>query len=218
MNAAALKQIAQELIFSLSQNAFSPSGKKLDLEFNIHTGVPSHLKTVPAIGPGGHYQMRLSDGTLVDLAEELRTETDADGYRLMDLYYSDPEVGKRLVLRELADTKEGTLYDPEVVDMLSENGESIVTYADYTCEAQDFSRALLQVFSEGDACGRMFKQPKCVVHVSDTTFEDSTQFFLFQETCEKSRKKRRNPLPVQPQRICFRHLSGPTHEPDRQAP
>jgi anaerobic ribonucleoside-triphosphate reductase len=179
-----LKQVAQELIFNGSQNAFSRGGQTLFLDFNIHTGVPSYLKTVPAIGPGGHYQLRLKDGSIVELEEELRKDTDAAGYALMDLYYEDPELGRRLVLRELADEKDGTIYDPNVIEMLTQNGEAIVTYGDYTQEAQNFCRALLKVFGEGDAQGRIFEFPKCDFHVSDETYEDPAQFAIFQEACE----------------------------------
>jgi anaerobic ribonucleoside-triphosphate reductase len=188
MDETELKQVAQELIFNGSQNAFSRGGQTLFLDFNIHTGVPSYLKAVPAIGPGGRYQLRLKDGSVVELDEELRDETDAAGYKLMDLYYNDPELGPRLVLRELADEKEGTIYDPDVEAMLAENGEAIVTYGDYTREAQDFCRALLRVFGEGDAHGRIFEFPKCDFHVSDETYEDPTQFAIFQEACELASK------------------------------
>jgi ribonucleoside-triphosphate reductase len=41
MNRDELKQIAQELIFNGSQNAFSRGGQTLFLDFNNHTGVPS---------------------------------------------------------------------------------------------------------------------------------------------------------------------------------
>jgi len=51
MDAKELKQIAQELIFNGSQNAFSRGGQTLFLDFNIHSGVPGYLKVVPAIGP-----------------------------------------------------------------------------------------------------------------------------------------------------------------------
>jgi len=184
MNENELHQVAQELIFNGSQNAFSRGGQTLFLDFNIHTGVPSYLKRVPAIGPGGHYQLRLKDGTIVELEEELRSATDAAGYRLMDLHYNDPVLGKRLVLRELADEKEGTIYDPEVLAMLEENGEAIVTYGDYQKETREFCRALLKVFGEGDAHGRIFEFPKCDFHVSDETYEDPVQFQIFREACD----------------------------------
>ena len=53
-----MKQEAQHLIFSSSQNAFSRGGQTLFLDFNVHTGVPSYLRDVPAIGPGGEYTGR----------------------------------------------------------------------------------------------------------------------------------------------------------------
>ena len=183
-----LKQIAQELIFNGSQNAFSRGGQTLFLDFNIHTGVPSYLKKVPSIGPGGTYQLRLKDASVVELEEVLRDEKDGSGYPLMDLYYNDPVDGKRLVLRELFDEKEGMVFDPAVIENLKERSEKIVTYADYTKEAQDFCRALLTVFGEGDANGRIFEFPKCDFHVSDETFEDPSQFAIYQEACELASK------------------------------
>jgi len=50
-----MKQEAQHLIFSGSQSAFSRGGQTLFLDFNIHTGIPSYLKDIKAIGPGGKY-------------------------------------------------------------------------------------------------------------------------------------------------------------------
>ena len=188
MDAQELKQVAQELIFNGSQNAFSRGGQTLFLDFNIHTGVPSYMKTVPAIGPGGHYQLKLKDGSIVELIEELRDETDHSGYKMMDLYYDDPEAGKRLVLRELADENEGSIYDPAIVDMLKANGEQIVTYLDYEKEARAFCSALLNVFAEGDAHGRIFEFPKCDFHVSDETFEDPAQFAIYKEACDLASK------------------------------
>jgi anaerobic ribonucleoside-triphosphate reductase len=179
-----LKQVAQELIFNGSQNAFSRGGQTLFLDFNIHTGVPSYLKKVPAIGPGGHYQLRLKKGEIVELEEVLRDELDPSGYRMMDLYYDDPAEGRRLVLREVADVIQGAAYDASVATNLKERGEQIVTYADYVQEAQAFCSSLLEVFAEGDAHGRIFEFPKCDFHISDETFEDPSQFQIFIEACE----------------------------------
>ena len=50
-----MKQEAQYLIFSCSQNAFSRGGQTLFIDFNIHTGIPNYMKDLPAIGPGGKY-------------------------------------------------------------------------------------------------------------------------------------------------------------------
>jgi len=183
MDKKELKQIAQELIFNGSQNAFSRGGQTLFLDFNIHTGVPSYLKNVPSIGPGGHYQLRLKDGSIAELTEKLRDDTDSGGYKLMDLYHED-----RLVLRELANDQEGIVYDTDVIAALEATGDAIVTYEDYTQEAQDFCSALLQVFAEGDANGRIFEFPKCDFHVSAETYEDPAQFAIFKEACDLASK------------------------------
>ncbi len=58
MSPGEMKQEAQHLIFSSSQNAFSRGGQTLFLDFNVHTGVPQYLRDVPAIGPGGQYTGR----------------------------------------------------------------------------------------------------------------------------------------------------------------
>lgn len=50
-----MRQEAQYLIFSGSQNAFSRGGQTLFLDFNIHLGIPGYLRSIPAIGPGGEY-------------------------------------------------------------------------------------------------------------------------------------------------------------------
>jgi ribonucleoside-triphosphate reductase len=50
-----IKQEAQYLIFSGSQNAFSRGGQSLFLDFNVHLGIPHYLRNIQAIGPGGKY-------------------------------------------------------------------------------------------------------------------------------------------------------------------
>lgn len=50
-----LRQEAQHLIFSASQNAFSRGGQSLFTDHNIHTGIPDYLKKIQAIGVGGKY-------------------------------------------------------------------------------------------------------------------------------------------------------------------
>ncbi len=55
MSEEEIRQEAQQLIFSLSQSAFSRGGQALFLDANIHTGIPAHLENVPALGPGGRY-------------------------------------------------------------------------------------------------------------------------------------------------------------------
>lgn len=50
-----MKQQAQYLIFSCSQNAFSRGGQTLFIDFNVHTGIPKYMRDVPAIGAKGEY-------------------------------------------------------------------------------------------------------------------------------------------------------------------
>ncbi len=181
-----VKQIAQELIFNGSQNAFSRGGQTLFLDFNIHSGVPGYLKTVPAIGPGGRYLLRRADGSKAELEDVLRGDTDAAGYRLMDLYVRDPDGTRRLVLRETSDKDRGVICDPAVQAALAARGEAIVTYGHYETEARRFAAALLEVWSEGDRHGRVFEFPKCDFHVSEETFADPAQYRVFQQACALS--------------------------------
>jgi len=57
-----LKQEAQYLIFSCSQNAFSRGGQTLFIDFNIHTGIPRYFENIPAIGRGGMNMLKKKIG------------------------------------------------------------------------------------------------------------------------------------------------------------
>lgn len=188
MNDKEMHQVAQELIFNGSQNAFSRGGQTLFLDFNIHTGVPEYLKTVPAIGSGGAYMLRRKDGTIAPLKELLRNDTDSSGNHLMDLYVEDADGTTRLVLSELYDEKKGVHYDPDCEKDLEARGEHIMQYGDYTEEARRFTSALLRVWGEGDRCGRVFEFPKCDFHVSSETFSDPEQYKIFEEACDLASK------------------------------
>jgi anaerobic ribonucleoside-triphosphate reductase len=184
MNDAQIKQIAQELIFNGSQNAFSRGGQTLFLDFNIHTGVPNYMKTVPAVGPGGKYQLKNAKGEIVTLIERLRDDTDANGNKLMDLFVREEDGSERLVLHELYNAKNGLYVDSAVEEDLKKRGEHIVCYGEYLTEARRFTSALLKVWGEGDRNGRIFEFPKCDFHVSKETFEDPEQYKIFQQACE----------------------------------
>ena len=111
-----MKQEAQYLIFSGSQNAFSRGGQSLFLDFNVHLGVPEHLKGIPAIGPGGKY------------------------------------TGK--------------------------------TYQEYEKESQQFLKALMEVWIEGDSNGKVFAFPKMDLHIDASSFQDPRQKELLQYACQ----------------------------------
>ncbi len=184
MTDAQIKQIAQELIYNGSQNAFSRGGQTLFLDFNIHTGVPNYMKSVPAIGPGGKYMFLDADGVQHNLEERLSEETDINGNRLMNLYFRQPNGEERLVLKECYDTKRGLYYDEEVEANIAKRNERIVTYEDFSEEARRFTSALLSVWGDGDRNGRIFAFPKCDFHVSQETFDDPKQYEIFQQACQ----------------------------------
>lgn len=78
-SAKEMKQEAQYLIFSCSQNAFSRGGQTLFIDFNIHTGIPKYFEKIPAIGPGGTYMLKKRDGTIErfkEIPKEFRDEND----------------------------------------------------------------------------------------------------------------------------------------------
>ena len=183
-----VRQVAQELIFNGSQNAFSRGGQTLFLDFNIHTGVPKYLQTVPAIGPGGKYMLRRADGKVTALEDVLRADKDAAGNCLMDLYVTEKDGSKRLVLREVHTEKDGMHYAAEPAADLEARGEHLLTYGDYVSEARRFTSALLQVWADGDRNGRVFEFPKCDFHISQETFEDPEQYRIYLEACDLSSK------------------------------
>ncbi|MBD3407251.1 MAG: hypothetical protein GF411_14115 [Candidatus Lokiarchaeota archaeon] len=89
-------------------------------DFNIHTGIPSYLKDVDAIGPGGEY-----------------------------------------------------------------NGKK---YGDYAEAATRFTRAMMEVWYEGDGDGHPMAFPKSDFHISHDTFEDPEQVKLLDFACETAAK------------------------------
>lgn len=179
-----IHQIAQGLIFGGAQNAFSRGGQTIFLDFNIHSGVPGYLKTVPAVGPAGRYMLRRANGDISRLDEVTRPEKDANGNRMMELFVVEPDGARRCVLREVADPKHGQALDPDVEKDLDARGERILTYGDYEEEARELTRALLTVWEEGDANGHVFEFPKCDFHVSAETFSDPAQYAIYRRACE----------------------------------
>lgn len=139
-----MKQEAQYLIFSCSQNAFSRGGQTLFIDFNIHLSVPEYLKNIPAIGPGGKYMLK--KGRKIEKLDDVPRD------------------------------KEGNLKQPK-------NGR-ILTYGDFEKESQEFTRAMLHVWRNGDAEGRPFPFPKCNLHIDENVFKDPKQYELFKYACQ----------------------------------
>lgn len=61
-------------------------------------------------------------------------------------------------------------------------------YSAYEKEVQLFAKALLQVWKEGDADGKVFTFPKCDLHVNSNSFENQTQRELLTYACEVAAK------------------------------
>ena len=106
MSEKQLKQEAQYLIFSCSQNAFSRGGQTLFIDFNVHLEVPQHLKNVPAIGKGGKYM--LEKGDKIIYVDEIPKKI-PQGYKV--LTYQDFEPEAQAFAKALMDVwEEGDAY------------------------------------------------------------------------------------------------------------
>lgn len=178
-----MHQLAQELIFNGSQNAFARGGQTIFLDFNIHSGVPEYLKGVPAIGPGGKYMLWDSDGKKVPLEDFYSEDKSSGGYRLMEL-----RQGNRIVLKEVLDADGQIAYDKETAAELAAAGERIVTYGDYEELSRKFAMSMLTVWEEGDKNGRVFEFPKCDFHISEESFADDKQLAVLNRACEVAAK------------------------------
>lgn len=167
-----MHQVAQELVFNISQNAFSRGGQTLFVDINVCSGVPSYLKNVPAIGPGGKYQFRAWQGAEGERLDTLEEAVDGNGDWC--LWWTHPDTGSRLcVLRE----HDGKQEFPDT------GYGQVKTYGDYQDAARRFAHAMLDVWGEGDADGRLFAFPKCDFHVSAESFTDPEQHEVFQHAC-----------------------------------
>lgn len=175
-----LHQTAQELVFNGSQNAFSRGGQTLFLDFNIHTGVPKYLVNVPAIGPGGKYlaKYNINGGPWQEGATVALEETTDDG--CWALKFQNPQRAEDfgICAKEL---KDGIWY-------ADQPHFHVMRYGDYQEWAQKFAHALLDVWGEGDARGRIFEFPKCDFHVNSEAFTDPGQHEVYQHACKLAAK------------------------------
>lgn len=154
-----MKQVAQNLIFSASQNAFSRGGQTLFIDFNLNTGVPEYLENVPVIGPGGKYVIEDKEGNveLVDEVERFQGKKGAS--RNGDVI--QPKDGRKVL----------TYGDPRMVKT-----------------AQKFAIKMMEVWHEGDLYGRQFAFPKCDLHVGETTFTNPDELEVFKVGCDLASK------------------------------
>jgi len=154
-------QVAQNLIFAASQNAFSRGGQTLFIDFNLHTGVPSYMKHVPAIGPKGKYMIKMDDGSVVSVDDVPRIAT-----------------------KDKNHPKNGDANDAGLEGDLK--GGHILTYGDFEPAAQKFARSMIKVWRGGDKDGRPFHFPKCDLHVDKHSYTDPNQKELLDFATEVS--------------------------------
>ncbi len=154
-----MRQIAQNLIFSASQNAFSRGGQTLFIDFNIHTGVPQYLRNVPAMGPGGKYMLEDAQGG-IELVDEAPRYKGVEGdSRNGDVVH--PDDGRRYI----------TYGDPRLVRT-----------------AQEFAIELMRVWEDGDKYGLQFAFPKCDLHVSNEALTDPGEREVYDYGCRLAAK------------------------------
>jgi len=168
MSAKQVRQEAQHLIFSSSQNAFSRGGQTLFLDFNVHTGIPGHLRDVEAIGAGG---------------KPVLVEGDKDAF-------VKSQIEKRVAdLRKLPDKEKepdahDAIFDERNYVIQLEDGGWARTYGSFEEEAARFTKAMLEVWRDGDEHGNLFPFPKCDFHVSAETFASRREEELLELACE----------------------------------
>ena len=177
MSDGEIRQEAQHLIFSSSQNAFSRGGQTLFLDFNIHTGIAGHLRDVRALGAGGKHVAvegdRVASGSFKEATRRGKDEfvKRCIEWRLAGL----PKRPKKEDLAEIE--KEENYVAPDG------NGGWVRTYGSYEEAAMRFTRAMLQVWREGDQHGHIFPFPKCDFHISEETFKDGRQEEILDLAC-----------------------------------
>jgi len=141
------KQIAQYLIFSLSQSSFSRGGQVLFTDFNLHISIPDWLKKVEATGPGGKPVSKIVfEGNSYEV----------DDKKLLKL------------VKEAKNLEEVQAFAKEGKFGLSWQNK---TYADYEQTARDFLMVMLEVYKKGDMNGMPFMFPKPDLHVTADDFE-----------------------------------------------
>lgn len=106
-----MRQEAQYLIFSGSQNAFSRGGQSLFLDFNVHLGIPGHLKDVPAIGLGGEYTGKTY--------QYYKKESQLFLRALMEVWAAGDSNGKVFAFPKMdLHINEASFQDPEEIELL----------------------------------------------------------------------------------------------------
>jgi len=154
-----MRQIAQNLIFSASQNAFSRGGQTLFIDFNMHTGVPQYMHNVPAMGPGGKYMIEDASGN-IEMVEDAPRFVGVEG-----------------------DSRNGDVVHPADGRKFITYGDARMVKT-----AQEFAIELMKVWEDGDKYGIQFAFPKCDLHVSREALENPDEREVYEYGCKLAAK------------------------------
>ena len=96
-----IKQLAQTLIFDLSQLAGARGGQVAFSDFNVYASIPHHYEEVFAMGPRGKYMVtdELDNIHYFDTQEETKAFAEESGYRI--LKYKDYAKESRMFAKAL---------------------------------------------------------------------------------------------------------------------
>ena len=101
-----IKQLAQTLIFDLSQLAGARGGQISFTDFNIYANIPNHYKKVYAMGAKGKFMVKdyLENIYTFDTREETKEFAEKNEYKIMR--YEDYAVQSKLFARAILDVVE----------------------------------------------------------------------------------------------------------------
>ncbi len=101
-----IKQLAQTLIFDLSQLAGARGGQISFTDFNVYANIPDHYKEVYAMGTKGRFMVKdyLENIYYFDTRDETKKFADENGYKI--LMYKDFAVQSKLFARAILEVVE----------------------------------------------------------------------------------------------------------------
>jgi ribonucleoside-triphosphate reductase len=182
-----IRHEAQYLIFSLSQNAFSRGSQSLFIDANIDLAVPHFFKEVPCIVKGGMYCTEFDFENIEKDPDKWLHKRNDDFRKCFWVYHKEKKKAtKRDLIKHLKDIGRTKLVD-KVEE--SEMSSKILTFGDFEDQMQQFAKALMEVWLEGDKTGKIFPFPKFQCHINEETFKDEKQKELFDFACKLSADK-----------------------------
>ena len=138
-----MKQEAQYLIFSTSQNAFSRGGQSLFIDYGIQSGIPHFLRDIKAIGPGGK-ELNKTYGDFEEVAQKFAKA-------MMEVWFEGDKHGVPFFFPKLmfnCDSK--TFSDPKQLKLF-----------EYACEIAAHNGSTYFVFNRGEEAEESVRISQC---------------------------------------------------------